>query len=150
MFECFKMGRISPPHVKYIIGTALSATSHIWLQPTGRVILEKNAPPSSRTEYESFIMCSHGHTDTQWRGKSKLHYRDQAMVGSSRRRTSAGNQTPPHMRSDSVSRCLQGLAAAGRHHSRALLPCSEVAMDNGIHLEEDDGFEPHIEYLQVT
>ena len=54
------------------------------------------------------------------------------------------------MRSDSVSRCLQGLAAARRHHSRPLLSCSEVAMDNGIHLEEDDGFEPYIEYLQVT
>ena len=63
-------------------------------------------------------MCSHG--DRQWRGKSKLQYRDQAMV--------------------------EDILVLG--DANAFLICdwirfaravsdSETAMDNGKHLEED-------------
>ena len=71
------------------------------------------------------------------------------MVGSPCRYISADNQTPLRMRSDSISHRLQGLAAAGRSHSRAVSD-PETAMDNGIHLDEGAGFKPYIDCLQAT
>ena len=60
--------------------------------------------------------------------------------------TSIGNQTPPHMRSDSISRCWQGLTASGRTHSSSTFN-PEIAMDNGIHVEEDCRSQPNVKYL---
>ena len=63
--------------------------------------------------------------------------------------TSIGNQTPPHMQSDSVWRCLQGLTALGRTLSRSAFD-PEIAMDNGIHVEEDCRSQPNVKYLQAV